>query len=196
MIWVTYIISTICLWVLLSAIALNFLYSNKNAVIKERKSVVETGSMLAFFVFNVFVVYLKVGSLNLGAKATIIMAFVGTAFIVCGTIVNVAGRLSLKGNWGNQIRIYAHHTLVKSGVYRFVRHPLYASTILMLYGFSLLFGNILVFLLNTLIFIPFMVFRAKQEDVLLASAFPDTFSEYKTNTGLFFPKLIKGGRIK
>jgi protein-S-isoprenylcysteine O-methyltransferase Ste14 len=196
MIWVAYIISTICLWVLLSAVTLNFFFSKNKIIVKEKKSVVETGSMLAFFIFNVLVVYLKVGALNLGDKATIIMAFVGMAFIASGTIVNVAGRLALKGNWGNQIRIYEHHTLVKSGVYRCIRHPLYASTILMLYGFSLLFGNMLVFLLNTLIFIPFMVSRAKQEDVLLASAFPDTFTEYKGNTGLFFPKIIKGDRIK
>jgi len=61
----------------------------------------------------------------------------------------------------------------------------------MMYGFSFLFTNPIVFLLNTIIFFPFMVYRAKQEDAMLAIVFPDTFSKYKSKTGLFIPKLKK-----
>lgn len=186
-----YILSTVCLWVLLSAIALNFYFSKNNSVVKEKKSIVETGSMLAFFIVNVLVVYLKIGSLNSNPKAEMVMAVFGTLLIVVGTVVNIAGRLSLKENWGNQIRIYEHHTLVESGVYHYIRHPLYASTILMMYGFSFLFANPVVFFVNTVIFMPFMVYRAKQEDVLLTVTFPETFPAYKSKTGLFVPKIKK-----
>jgi len=191
MIWILYVISTICLWLLLSAIAINFYFSKKNAVVKEKKSIVETGSMLAFFIVNVLLVYLKIGALVLSENADIVLAVLGTIFIVAGTIVNVAGRLALKENWANQIRIYAYHTLVESGVYKYIRHPLYASTIMMMYGFSFLFANPIVFMLNTIIFIPFMVYRAKQEDSMLAITFPEAFTEYKSKTGLFIPKFKK-----
>jgi len=191
MVLIPYIISTFCLWILLSAIALNFYFSKKNAVVKEKKSIVETGSMLAFFMVTVLLVYLKIGALELNEKVDFALAVLGTILIVAGTGINVAGRLALKENWGNQIRIYEHHTLVESGVYRYIRHPLYSSTILMMYGFSFLFTNPIVFLLNTIIFFPFMVYRAKQEDAMLAIVFPDTFSKYKSKTGLFIPKLKK-----
>ena len=191
MVLIPYIISTFCLWILLSAIALNFYFSKKNAVVKEKKSIVETGSMLAFFMVTVLLVYLKIGALELNEKVDFALAVLGTTLIVAGTGINVAGRLALKENWGNQIRIYEHHTLVESGVYRYIRHPLYSSTILMMYGFSFLFTNPIVFLLNTIIFLPFMVYRAKQEDAMLAIVFPDTFSKYKSKTGLFIPKLKK-----
>lgn len=191
MIWVAYIVSTVCLWILLSAIALNFYFSKKNLVVKEKKSVVETGSMLAFFVINVLLVYLKIGTWKVDSGVETVIALFGMVLILAGTAVNIAGRLALKENWGNQIRIYAHHTLVESGVYRHIRHPLYASTILMMYGFSFLFTNPLVFILNSVVFIPFMIYRAKQEDTLLAIAFPDAFDKYRSTTGLFIPKIIK-----
>lgn len=188
---ILYAVSTICLWILFSAIVLNFYFSSKSNVVKEKKSVVETGSMTAFFLLNVILVYLKIGAISFNGPWDLFLLSLGTAMIVSGTTVNIAGRLSLRQNWGNQIKIYKDHTLVESGVYRYIRHPLYASTILMMYGFSLLFINWVVFGLNTIVFIPFMIYRAKQEDIMLALAFPDTFQKYQSKTGLFLPKLKK-----
>jgi protein-S-isoprenylcysteine O-methyltransferase Ste14 len=191
-IFVLYIISTICLWILLSGVILNFYFSKKGDVKKEKKSVVETGSMLGFFIIMVILVYRKIGTLYINNKISLYVAIAGTVFIIIGTIINIAGRLKLKDNWGNQIRIYKNHTLVNTGIYKHIRHPLYSSTILMIYGFSFLFVNPVVFLLNTIIFIPFMIYRAKQEDELLYITFKDEFIKYKSKTGLFIPKIGKG----
>lgn len=185
------IVSVICLWLLLSAIALNFFLAKKQPVQKEKKSIVETGSMFLFFVVMVLLVYKKIGILSLNESAHTILMIIGTLFIVIGTVINIVGRFTLKMNWGNQIRIYEDHTLVQTGMYRYIRHPLYISTIAMLYGFSLLYANYVVFLCNTLIFIPFMIYRAKQEDSMLSQAFGETYSKYKLGTGLFLPKLTR-----
>lgn len=188
---VSYIVSGVCLWVLLSAIAINFFLSGKNPVKKEKKSVVETGSMLAFFLLTVFLVYRDIGMADIGLTASQILPPAGALLIVTGTAVNMAGRITLKGNWGNRIRIYEQHTLTTNGIYKLVRHPLYASTILMLYGFSLLFFNTAVFILTTAVFIPFMVYRAKQEDGMLAETFGGAFTEYREKTGMFLPKIFR-----
>ncbi len=192
--WLPYIISTVCLWILLSAILLNFYFSKQSSIVKEKKSVVETGSMLGFFVAVVVLVALRVGLLHHSLLLGQISAVVGTIFIIIGTAVNIAGRLTLKGNWGNQIRIYENHSLITHGIYNYIRHPLYSSTTLMLYGFSFLFINYLVFILVTLIFLPFMVYRAKQEDELLEMTFQDEFVKYKESTGMLLPKLRLGGK--
>lgn len=189
--FILYIISGICLWVLLSAIVLNFYLSKAGRVKKEKKSIVETGSMLAFFIIMFLLVYKKIGFLDLTFDIAYTVAIFGTTFIVFGTVINIIGRLKLKGNWGNQIRIYENHTLTTKGIYKYIRHPLYSSTILMMYGFSFLFFNPLVFILNTIIFIPFMIYRARQEEDLLLITFKDEFLEYKSKTGLFFPKISK-----
>jgi len=189
MIWTAYFISAVCLCILLYAILFNFIFANKSAVRKEKKSVVETGSMFAFFAVMVLVVYFKVGELYINSILRLYSAFFGAAVIALGTLINIAGRLSLKKNWGNQIRIYENHSLVTTGIYRYIRHPLYSSTVFMMYGFSFLTTNAVVFALCTFVFLPFMIYRAKQEDTLLQITFKDTFTEYRSKTGMLLPKL-------
>ncbi len=188
---VSYIVSAVCLWLLLSAVAVNFFFSGRNPVRKEKKSVVETGSMLAFFVLTVLLVYLDIGMLPTGPGAAQGVSAAGALSIAAGTAVNLAGRFTLKSNWGNRIRIYEQHTLTTNGIYKHIRHPLYASTILMLYGFSLLFINAVVFALTSAVFVPFMIYRAKQEDGMLAETFGAAFTEYKEKTGMFLPKIFR-----
>lgn len=190
-----YFISGICLWVLISSIVINFFLSSDKVVQKEKKSVVETGSMFAFFIVMTYLIYRRIGLINTFFITELILGFIGTFFIIVGTVINVFGRLTLKQNWGNQIRIYENHTLVTKGIYKFVRHPLYSSTILMIAGFSFIFMNLLVFILNLVIFIPFMIYRAKQEEVLLTKHFGDEYPRYKEKTGMLFPK-IKFGEKK
>jgi protein-S-isoprenylcysteine O-methyltransferase Ste14 len=108
-----------------------------------------------------------------------------------GTAVNIAGRIELKGNWANHIKIYKNHSIVTNGVYSYVRHPLYSSIIFMLYGGSLIYFNWFSAVLVTFIFIPAMIYRARQEEQLLIKEFP-VYEEYKRQVGLFFPKRIRG----
>lgn len=186
-----YITSAVCLWILLSAILMNFYFAKKGYIKKEKKSVVETGSMLGFFIAMVLLVFANIGKLVVNDTLTLVIGIIGTFFIFIGMIVNVAGRIRLGENWGNQIKIYEKHTLTTTGIYHLIRHPLYSSTILMLYGFSFLFQNYLVFILVSLIFIPFMIYRARQEEEELFVEFKEAFVEYKSKTGLFLPKMRK-----
>lgn len=187
----SYIVSAVCLWILLSAIAINFYLSKNSPVKKEKKSIVETGSMLAFYILMMLLVYKKIGMLSINFTASMYVSAAGTVLVIIGTVINITGRINLKNNWGNQIRIYEGHTLTMTGIYKYIRHPLYASTVLMLYGFSFLFFNIAVFALATVVFIPFIIFRAKQEDKMLADTFNGAFEEYKNKTGMFFPKMSR-----
>jgi protein-S-isoprenylcysteine O-methyltransferase Ste14 len=108
---------------------------------------------------------------------------------VIGICFNLLGRYYLGHNWGNNVVIYNDHTLVNNGVYKIVRHPLYASIIWMIYSVGVLFQNYLVIILNTFVFIPFMYYRAKQEEKELVKIFSE-YKKYREKTGMFFPKII------
>ena len=180
----------LCALIIFTSILINFIESkSRKSVKKEKKSVVETGTMFAFFIILYLVI--RFGILKIEIQSTslkIILVIFGTLIIVLGTIFNVLGRLKLKQNWANQIRIYKNQTLIKKGVYGIVRHPLYASLIWVFYGASLVYHNILALLLNSLIFIPFMYYRAKQEEKLLIERFKE-YKEYINKVGMFFPKI-------
>lgn len=100
-------------------------------------------------------------------------AVFGLGLVILGTVVNVAGRLALGKNWGNQVIIYDDHKLVTNGSYRFVRHPLYAGLIWMFAGAALVFQNWAALAGTILVFFPAMHYRAKQEEQALVAQFPE-----------------------
>lgn len=167
------------------------LYTRDEHIKKEKKSIVETGTMTLFLVAFYLILMTKIGIFPIyynNLKHIIII--IGTLAIVSGCFINITGRFNLGSNWANHIKIYDEHTLVQKGMYKIVRHPLYASIMLMFYGTCLVYRNILCFFAVTFIFIPFMYYRAKQEETLLIQAFPE-YKDYKRRTGMFFPKIIK-----
>ena len=179
----------VCIIIILIAILINFIESNKSNVKKEKKSIVETGTMLLFFLFYYLSIRFGIGKIvynNLQVRIPL-MVF-SLLVIIIGTYFNVSGRFRLGKNWANQIKIYKGHTLVTKGVYKIVRHPLYASLIWMFYAGAIIYFNWVAFLLNTFIFIPFMYYRAKQEENLLTKQFKN-YKQYQNNVGMFFPKL-------
>jgi len=181
------IIVGICLLVLFTAILINFFEAGKE-VSKEKKSVVETGSMTGFFILFYLLIRFRIGLLELPEIYAYILKPAGLVIIILGCYVNIKGRKELGKNWANQVTIYEDQQIINTGVYRYVRHPLYASLIWMFYGACLVYPNYLAFLSNTMIFVPFMYYRAKQEEKLLMEQF-DEYGNYKKSTGMLFPKL-------
>lgn len=181
-----------CTFAIFIAVLIDFTEFQKRSTIKkEKKSIVETGTMFLFFFLFYFLIKFKIGQLDFDTLPfRSLPVLIGSLILVCGCFVNIKGRFNLGKNWSNQIKIYKDHYFVSSGVYKFVRHPLYASIIWMFFGASLIYANCLAFLSNLVIFIPFMYYRAKQEENLLIKEFED-YKNYQIKTGMFFPKLFK-----
>ena len=154
---------------------------------KEVKSVVETASMSFFFLIIACVINLGCGTYPFHNT---ILNIVFLVIYILSIATNLLGRYYLGNNWGNNVVIYTDHTLVTNGVYRIVRHPLYASIIWAIYSIGVLRSNYCVFLLNTIVFIPFMYYRAKQEEKELIKVFKE-YEDYQKKTGMFFPNIYK-----
>ncbi len=182
------IIVGLCIVVIFFAVLFNFLDESNNdkRAKKEKKSIVETGTMTLFFILAYMLLRFNVGSFQATHWSFVV---IGLSVMLLGTFFNVWGRRYLGKNWANQIKIYKDHQLVTDGPYKIVRHPLYASLIWMFYASSLIYVNWSVFIATSVIFVPFMYYRAKQEEKLLSKQF-EQYSEYKKKTGMFLPKLL------
>jgi len=184
------VVITSCVVAVFGAVLVNFAACRRGreGVKNERRSLVATGTMTLFFVGYYLLIRFRIGELPVyafGPRLT--MAVAGLAVIVFGCVVNIAGRLQLGRNWANQATIYDGQSLVTTGVYGWVRHPLYASIIWMFYGASLVYANAAAFLANTLVFVPFMTYRARLEEAMLAREFKD-YDDYCRRVGRFFWK--------
>lgn len=84
------------------------------------------------------------------------------------------------------------HTLVTSGPYRWVRHPLYILGSSLFLTFGMMADNWFIALLGILAFIA-MAIRTPREEANLIAKFGDEYREYMKHTGRFFPKL--GGSL-
>ena len=179
-----------CVFALLVSILVDFVeFQSKKNVKKEKKSLVETGTMLLFFLGFYSLLRLRIGYLDFDYSIIkIILVFLGSIILLLGCLTNIRGRIFLGHNWANQIKIYHDHSLIKNGPYRFIRHPLYASIIWMFLGASLIYFNYLALLATLCIFIPFMYWRGTQEEKLLSQEFSE-YKNYQSKVGMFFPKL-------
>lgn len=111
------------------------------------------------------------------------------AVLILGGLLNVVGLLTMRRAFTIMCEA---RVLVQSGVYRWIRHPLYASHFLIYLCYTFLHLHAVTIALYG-IFVAGQVFRARLEERKLAEAFPE-YEEYRHRTGMFFPKIL-GGRI-
>jgi len=184
------IVAGIGLMAVVVAVFIDFMeFHQKPGVKKEKRSIVETGSMFMFFFLFYLSLRFRIGYIHTELNLVrVIVDGLGILLLLTGSVVNVIGRFNLGGNWSNQVKIYKDHTFVSKGMYSIVRHPLYASIIWMFIAASVIYTNYVALLLTLFIFIPFMYYRAKQEEVLLSGEFKN-YKDYQGRVGMFFPKI-------
>jgi len=179
--------STICFLAILIAVVHNFMTYDKTRSSKAKKSLVTTGSMTGFAVALYFTLKFRLGMYD---ELNIIpLRLIGSVLMLLGAGFNIWGRLYLKGNWSDHVRIYQDQTLISTGPYKIVRHPLYASLIWLFIGASMSYYNVFAAIETILIFVPAMTYRAILEEKALTEKFGNQYINYKQNTGLFFPKV-------
>lgn len=79
------------------------------------------------------------------------------------------------------------HKLVTSGIYRWVRHPLYTIGSSMFISFGVMADNWFIAALGILTFI-LMAIRMPKEEANLIEKFGDEYREYIKRTGAFLPR--------
>jgi protein-S-isoprenylcysteine O-methyltransferase Ste14 len=95
---------------------------------------------------------------------------------------------SLGNNVTPTVVTRTRHSLVTSGPYRWVRHPLYSMGMLAYLGYALIAENWLIALLAVLGFIILNI-RLPKEEARLIAAFGDEYRAYMQRTGKFLPRL-------
>lgn len=98
--------------------------------------------------------------------------------------------VDLGRNWSVTLKIREEHVLVKSGVYRFVRHPMYLSFFLLGLAQMLLLPNWLAgasgFIGAGLLF----AFRVLREERMMLESFGDEYRSYMAHTKRIIPWII------
>ena len=117
------------------------------------------------------------------------LRIVGLIIFFTGLAISVTGRIQLGNNWVDleDFQVLPEQKLVKSGIYRYIRHPIYTGDTLLVIGLELALNSWLV--IGALCLIPIVYKQALDEEAVLSQAFPD-YEDYKMETKMFIPYLV------
>lgn len=110
---------------------------------------------------------------------------VGTVLFTLGWCLRVIAQIYLGEEWSNGIKPRNNGKIVTRGPYFWVRHPIYASYLLVAPGLFAMTGNLILGGLATTYMVVTLL-RIKVEEQLLNSVHPKTYQEYAQITPAIF----------
>ena len=113
-------------------------------------------------------------------------------FVILGTILIIIGIVFwslavIKSRIGKSIR---SNDLITSGIYGYVRHPIYAAFLYILTGIIVIYGNILLFILPLIFWAFLTIAMKKTEEEWLIDLYGDDYINYSKKVNGFIPKVI------
>ena len=99
--------------------------------------------------------------------------------------------LELDRQWSVTLEIRKDHRIVREGVYRRVRHPMYAAVFGIGIAQALLLSNWVAGPAALISFAPLYLVRVPREEALMVAHFGDDYRDYMLETGRLFPRFRK-----
>jgi len=127
---------------------------------------------------------LGIGYVGQGSQ---VFPWAGLILIVSGLAVRWLAIVSLKSQFTVDVSIKKDHRIVRGGVYRYVRHPAYAGSLLSFLGLGVFFVNYCSVLV---IFVPICAaffYRIRIEENVLVEAFGNEYINYCKSTKRLIP---------
>ena len=122
-----------------------------------------------------------------------VFAIVGLLMLLTGGLIQIKARFELKKKAGYgslvgtaKLKIVKEHKLVKDGLYKHIRHPLYLGEILRNLGLVVIFSSVYGMLIVLLASI-FLLFRIEIEEKMLIGVFGEEYKKYKRSTKRLIP---------
>ena len=109
---------------------------------------------------------------------TVPIVLAGLLDVLVGVVFSVWARLMLGDNWSNRVTVKENHTLVRSGPYRIVRHPIYSGILLGMLGSALQRGGIRCFVGVLICGFSFWL-KTRAEERFMVQSFGEQYLQYR-----------------
>ena len=118
-----------------------------------------------------------------------LLSICGIILMLLGLVLRWTAILTLRRYFTVDVSILPGHQIVKKGIYKYIRHPSYAGSLLSFLGLGLAFSN---WLSTIIIFIPILtafIYRMQVEEKALIQAFGEEYLDYSNTTKRLIPKI-------
>jgi protein-S-isoprenylcysteine O-methyltransferase Ste14 len=115
--------------------------------------------------------------------------WLGLLMLVAGIGFAVWSRRTLGRNWSGTVTVKHDHELVRTGPYRFVRHPIYTGLLLAILGTAVAIGEwrgLVAFALIT----ASLLIKMTTEERFMSETFADAYARYRTEVAALIPFIV------
>jgi protein-S-isoprenylcysteine O-methyltransferase Ste14 len=112
----------------------------------------------------------------------------GAVAMLAGLRLFWRSHADLGDSWSVTLELNADHRLVTEGVYRHVRHPMYASFLVLGAGQALLVANWIAGLSGLASVTLLMALRLPREEAMMIERFGDQYRDYRRRVGAILPR--------
>ncbi len=117
--------------------------------------------------------------------------WIGTVVFAGAIFMLWRSHADLGRNFSATLRITGQHSLITSGVYRRIRHPMYTAHLLWAFAQGLLLSNWLAGWAFLVLSVPLYLVRIPREEKMMLEHFGEEYREYKNRTGRLIPWMWK-----
>jgi len=118
------------------------------------------------------------------------LAWVGTVLFALAICLLWRSHKDLGRNWTVTVAMRNDHELVTSGVYTFIRHPMYSAHLIWAIAQIMLLHNWIAGYSFLIVQVPFYLIRIKNEEAMMIEQFGAAYKAYMERTDRIIPKLI------
>lgn len=135
--------------------------------------------------------YRGTGSIIDASIVPYVQAFywLGLALTVGGLAFAVWARLYIGRNWSGTVQVKHDHELVRTGPYRFVRHPIYTGLLTAFLGTGMAINEwrgVVAFV----VVLAGLLYRVKLEERWMIETFGDAYAAYRQQTKALIPFIL------
>lgn len=124
-----------------------------------------------------------------GLSLPLWLRWTGAGIALAGFALLQWAQSTLADSWSDTPRMMKEQSLITSGVYQYVRHPIYSAFILTLGSTLLISSNWLIGLCWLGMTVMEVISRIEFEEALMIEFFGEPYREYMNKTGRLFPKV-------
>lgn len=112
---------------------------------------------------------------------------IGTLVFLCGIWMIYRAHKDLGRSFSYTLEIREQHELVTNGIYRYIRHPIYAAFLLWTIAQAMLLPNWVVGCCAPIIAFILFAVRVPREERMMLDTFGDSYRAYMNQTARFLP---------
>ncbi len=156
----------------------------------EKKTMSDRGSMLFIMIGFWLAIIINPICVNMSTFILPVYFFwIGVALTIFGIFTRIYSVWTLRKFFTLNVQVATKQNIVKTGPYKYIRHPAYTGSIITLLGIAVSFRSPLGIIATVMITVVVYGYRIKVEEKALETSFGSSYEDYERQTWRLIPHI-------